>query len=341
VTSSTPALQPIRGRLNALELGPRVRATRVLYSILMRRFSTLPIFFVYAAAACQTKGAPVGGVPDAATVDGAAPRPSVDSGCRVYAAAMCDAFERCEAGRLAANFGGLQECKDQLFEECALPAQLPGSAVSNESLARCAASVKDKACPVSRAADECEEPKGTLKIGAVCSSNMQCESKNCGPTKIGCGVCAAPLPPRPTHKAQRSGERCDESVICGWHLACVDHHCVELRKQGFTCNASDDSCDVGLTCIAGKCAPAKVRKLGEACTSTLLGLAGGPTPCGPGLRCDRPLSKAEGTCVALVGEGDGCKRSGGPRCRFPFECVADHCLTPVQRYTACTTPPSR
>lgn len=148
--------------------------------------------------------------------------------------------------------------------------------------------------------------KGTLKEGARCRSNLECEEgmrcRGLGATRP--GKCGPPLPARSicniatdslaVFAGQDDYER--HHPECAGH--CARKHCFDAVAVGAACAASHE-CGPKARCVAGKCAEGPLPAAGQACTDV----------CAAGARCSK------GKCVALRGEAESCEDDAECRAR--------------------------
>ncbi|MBX3226775.1 MAG: hypothetical protein KIT84_38850 [Labilithrix sp.] len=95
---------------------------------------------------------------------------------------------------------------------------------------------------------ECTFP-GTLATGASCHNLLQCASGACArtTTRDECGKCVPAV--------ARDGACDNETRLCEPQLSCIDDKCKDRIGAGMPCADDPLSCDVGLRCVTGTCAP--------------------------------------------------------------------------------------
>jgi hypothetical protein len=149
--------------------------------------------------------------------------------------------------------------------------------------------------------------KGTLKLGAVCRSNLECEEgtrcRGLGTTRA--GRCAPPLPADngcgtpidslASFTGQEDFER--HHAPCAGY--CAGRKCADAIAIGQPCTQSAQ-CGRTAQCVAGKCSDGPAPAAGQSCTDV----------CAPGARCWK------GACVAT--------KAGGESCAEDIECRV-HC----------------
>ncbi len=251
---------------------------------------------------------------------------AIDQVPSLYAAAACEAYERC-AGVVFELVAPGEKCADRL--EAELEGELPrfeeavdrGTLVyDGTKLRACTEELGNKSCDelLERESDTCEAAlQGTVAVGEDCSLSAECE----GPAycKFGetCpGTCA---------ELELAGEPCTQDGQCASGLVCSNEteRCVVPAALGEPCKGGEPDCAIGSFCTGatddtpGTCVEydeAFSGAEGEDCA--LLGLE----LCRSGLVCGVESVTQSGAvtkCVAKVGSGEDCVIA------FPDQCPTD------------------
>ncbi len=142
-----------------------------------------------------------------------------------------------------------------------------------------------------------------LPDGSACSSDGQCQSLLCDSDTSTCMGMA------------KVGGACSYQDSCPPATGCVGGVCVEAKKLGDACAASDEiPCGIGLVCSSGKCA-----SVPKSCTA--------PDQCGQANAC---LGTVYNQCQPRLGLGKACTQDG--------ECQADLWCDPAAKL--CTAKPA-
>jgi hypothetical protein len=224
------------------------------------------------------------------------------SSCANYANAEIDQETRCGSAPLSpderANY------VSRFNTVCSDAMNAPGSGITTAYLDGCVAALgKNPACTV--AVPECNDPAGTLAVGAACGSDDQCASTHCAIATSGSGAADGGA----TTTTQNCG-------TCGATVA-----------DGAACQ-SGDLCVAGDSCTNGKCAAVTTSgggtgALGAACQED--------TDCATPNHCDF----TQGVCAAAGNVGSSCSASAD--CVSGLICSgADQCEAPIASGGACT-----
>lgn len=163
--------------------------------------------------------------------------------------------------------------------------------------------------------------KGTLKVGAVCRSNLECEEGmrcrnlgatrpgRCGPPLAELGPCNLAIDSLASFSGQNDMER--HHPECAGY--CGRRQCHDAIAAGAACTASFE-CGPKGHCAGGKCATGPLPAPGQACTDL----------CASGARCSK------GKCLAAKAGGESCEEDAECRGRCAREdggkagkCAAD------------------
>jgi hypothetical protein len=255
---------------------------------------------------------------------------SASSSCASYANAEIDQETRCglatpvsadERANYISRFNVV--CNDAIGA--------PGSGITTAYLDACAAALgKIPGC--TSAVPECNDPAGTLAVGAACGSDDQCASTHCAITSSSsadagasttqnCGTCGATV---------ADGAACQSGDVCVAGDSCTNGTCAkETTSSGGTgaigsacqddadcatpnhCNftqgvcaapgAAGSSCETASDCVSGLICNASTEQCeapvanGGACT-------GGD--CASGLGCDSTSKKC--TAITFAAQGAAC-----------------------------------
>lgn len=278
--------------------------------------------------ACGTMDAgtvaePSGMAPDDSALDAALSRWAFDDCNRDFA---------CFPVWMQLYAGDEPYCRAQRETTIRWIASLPGSGVSEESLADCSKEMSKAGCSPD-AYWVCV--RGSRAIGQACATGEQCQSGWCSSTDFSCGVCV----PEPA-----AGGFCSRGAECRAGEFCGNGTCQSLVADGEPC--SDDAlCGSASSCVASACA-ANARNAGETCGPEVnqpycdqiaeelacsdknvcqsVTFADPGEPCPSFGWCRGLGSCSQGVCTSGPGLGDACEPDVG--CRWPAVCVAGRCV---------------
>lgn len=259
----------------------------------------------------------------------------IEQPCADYAAARCEAMERCASALFAYEFGTAASCQARLSAWCNHVGSLSGVRAGPKAIGSCATTFKDMSCEQwqSRRDDPlCSAPGGSLSAGAACVNGYQCSSKVCFLAADGvCGTCQT---------APKMGEGCRQSMECPSGTTCIGYKCVKPAGVGEACDAStpcagtllcSGTCSMspndGEPCLDGLCNN-KLATSCEADTCQGLTLADEGASCGGVVYCRGGGSCNQGTCKARVAVEHPCDANTGPYCLEPGVCVDGWCKVP-------------
>jgi hypothetical protein len=278
-----------------------------------------------------------------------------------YTAVVCERFQRCYPDLVKSFFGNADACIARVGTASEKEFTGLGTTVSQNQLNACTDKLRQARCEVEgndltveahAFLTECEF-KGTLGLGASCSSSAQCQTGSCfkSPATSGiadCGTCSE----RVAAGADCTAANCTNGLVCfnnkctvpsdadgacntetpcAGILRCVAGKCQKPLGKDAECNptATTVLCDpsLGLRCLPttpiaptkGKCADVVFSKLGEKCgfdkTAVKLTLCLGSS-------C---TSDDNGVCVADLAEGAPCSDAESVECEFPLSCIGGSC----------------
>ena len=274
---------------------------------------------------------------------------------QALATAYCTRLLACQPHEFAIDYPDLTVCvaRESLRVQASLGA--PGAKSSVEILSSCAKQVATAACDAVRygGPPRCFFTAGSRANGQPCAWDSQCQGKVCYRKSGGtCGLCAS----EGKFGDTCSPRTCEAGITCALDTGSNNYRCRAGAKAGEPCNSNvkqESMCGYGLTCVAGKCAPAAGlgapcgeigcdHDLGHAChkeTKVCTAIAmGGPgatcslaaighdlyKECNDGL-CLNRNDRGNGKCVAYAADGAACEGWTGPLCRVPAMCLQGKC----------------
>ncbi|HVX95353.1 MAG TPA: hypothetical protein VHK47_10620 [Polyangia bacterium] len=229
----------------------------------LRAMRTSGRVFVLAAAAAAGCGGVTAATPDGG---GDAHVVTIDEACGMVAQGICDALNRCAPIFFQEQYGDATTCVSRQTLSCKTDQMVSGVARTADDLVACAQAVPGLSCPDALASNlpaACQPKPGTVANGAVCGSDLQCQSTFCNKTDK-CGVCAA---------RGAAGKSCTTDNGCVTGLVCAGQAgskvCVTPGGMGQTCNLPNQPCRADLYCTSangpGTCAAR--AEAGGACDS--------------------------------------------------------------------------
>ena len=280
---------------------------------------------------------------------------SWSTACSAYAKAICGVINTCSVAALHHLFGTLQNCEARYGDTgCETQGNAPGSTLTPSALTACAQAWSTKTCEEYQFSVPAECAfHGTLADNAPCTYGHQCQAGACYMgDQSWCGTCKA---------KGKLGDSCSPLFrSCEDGLTCAEPSqsvwvCAKPLSEGTACY-SHPECDLGLRCVDGHCARAKL--LGEACTGNdcdytqhdviCLGTADGGgsvcaqlsysaagescndnnglglVTCGNSAFCQTKNGGSGGSCVAALADGAPCNTSTGV-CLYPALCINGKC----------------
>ena len=275
---------------------------------------------------------------DAASAEGG-PDSAPTQVCSEFAASVCDRLNTCAPFIIRFAFGDRATCVARQALSCIAEVTAPGTGATAAKMLACGDSVAAGSCgdlANLRNLPPCDI-RGSRPAGVPCVSNAQCESGACSrqPNTL-CGVCATPVdegnacveddecaPGLSCHmkkclRPQAPGMPCDASRPCQTGAYCKGAVCTVQSAAGAACMA-EAACDAGagLLCnpAARVCQAVAYASSGEACGL----VAGSPTICTAGGRCQMAMGAVMGLCMPPAVDGEVC--GAGRGCLSPALCV--------------------
>ena len=131
---------------------------------------------------------------------------------------------------------------------------------------------------------------------------------------------------------------CDNGSACEVGLSCIDGKCGKGLAAGAACKTTPSAKDPPCDTLSGLfCKPPSVSSLDGACTAFTTVAAG--QACGvsltpsvdyafcTGSQCVGAKGTTKGTCQVYLADGAACTSGGAPDCQFPAKCRNGKCAT--------------
>lgn len=266
---------------------------------------------------------------------------------KLYAGAVCKAYESCFGGMLQVFLGG-ESC--QTNYETAIGDELPrikqaidgGTVVyDGKKVEACLSAIEKQGCSLEGEPAECTAAMdGTVEVGGDCQMDMECKG---GDTH--CKVAAAC--PGKCAKKELAGGGCDGDSDCAAGLKCSEatQKCIAPAAAGAACEGDGTApeCTPGYFCI-GSNDEAKQPGTCKTFTEAFSGKSGdacffdGKPACSSDLRCivqsfDTTTTKIVTACGAPFASGAACKIA------IPDGCPVDeYCKVPQNSIDGTCTP---
>jgi hypothetical protein len=253
---------------------------------------------------------------------------------------FCKAFEFCHPSVFSHLFESEQDCVDS-YVKSFVQFIGPGTAITAEQVAACAASSMIASCDdwhawLASPPAACRDLRGTHAGGEPCviTGNWQCASGVCGAGPLD-GVCATCFA-----STGSLGEACNSEVACDYGLFCRNGTCAKQGQPGETCeafstpNGLETSCGPSLGCIGGVCSYGAAE--GQPCDSL--------NPCNNSDVCGQTTKICEPIGTSQLGEScgqlpDGSTRDCVPktRCKPGGDGTAGKCVPEIPIGQPCGT----